>query len=187
MQKYEVVLKNEKNKLYDRLAIFIFILNGLAICRFLSVANYQKITEVIPGLIILILSLLSIVIYIVNPMARKKKYIFFFPAAGIILYWILIGYWWVGMIMLALFFIYNVSRRQLKITVIPDQISYPSFPKRIIQWNRLNNIVLKDGLITIDFKNNKLIQQQVDESSSFINEKEFNDFCKEQLKSAASV
>jgi hypothetical protein len=34
----------------------------------------------------------------------------------------------------------------------------------------------------MDFKNNKLLQQLIDENSISINEKEFNDFCKEQLK-----
>ena len=51
-----------------------------------------------------------------------------------------------------------------------------------IAWNLLNNVVLKDNVLTIDYKNNKLFQQEIDETISRVNEKEFNDFCKEQLR-----
>ncbi|MEO5892804.1 MAG: hypothetical protein ABIQ31_21320 [Ferruginibacter sp.] len=45
------------------------------------------------------------------------------------------------------------------------------------QWNEFSNIILKDNLLTIDFKNNKLIQVSIDESKMTIDEKEFNEFC----------
>ena len=61
-----------------------------------------------------------------------------------------------------------------------DQIIYPSFPKRIIHWKELSNVILKDGLLTIDFKNNKIIQQSIMYADR-VNEKEFNEFCKKQL------
>ena len=85
--------------------------------------------------------------------------------------------------MILFFYLYSLSKRKLKVS-FADQIIYPSIPVRIIQWNELNNVILKDGLLTIDFKNNKIIQQLIKHSNQ-INEKEFNDFCKEQLESAA--
>jgi hypothetical protein len=42
-------------------------------------------------------------------------------------------------------------------------------------------MVIKDGLFTVDFKNNRLIQQAVDEGVSTVNEKVFNEFCSKQL------
>ena len=42
--------------------------------------------------------------------------------------------------------------------------------------------MLKDGLLTIDSKDNKVIQQLIDEEKTKIDEKEFNDFCKDQLR-----
>ncbi|HRF18383.1 MAG TPA: hypothetical protein PK977_09445, partial [Chitinophagaceae bacterium] len=62
-----------------------------------------------------------------------------------------------------------------------DGIKLNILGKRFIKWEQLNNLVLKDGLVTIDLKNNKLIQQYLDENSMPVNEKEFNDFCKKQL------
>ncbi|MGC5098563.1 hypothetical protein ACPXA0_26545, partial [Escherichia coli] len=43
-----------------------------------------------------------------------------------------------------------------------EEIVINSFPKKRYTWNELNNVVLKDGLLTIDFKNNKMLQRLVD-------------------------
>jgi hypothetical protein len=50
-----------------------------------------------------------------------------------------------------------------------------------IEWSTLSNVILKDNVLTIDYKNNKLLQQEIDDSISLINEQEFNDFCRLQL------
>ncbi|MES2850077.1 MAG: hypothetical protein V4685_13545 [Bacteroidota bacterium] len=43
-------------------------------------------------------------------------------------------------------------------------------------WNSFNNLVLKDNLLTLDFKNNKVLQLEVEEKENF-DEKRFNEFC----------
>jgi hypothetical protein len=47
-------------------------------------------------------------------------------------------------------------------------------------WDQFNNIILKDNLLTLDFKNNQLLQLEPD-STTIINEQVFNDFCKMYL------
>ncbi len=46
------------------------------------------------------------------------------------------------------------------------------------QWNEFSNIILKDNLLTLDFKNNRLIQVNVDDPKSPVDEIAFNEFCK---------
>ena len=72
------------------------------------------------------------------------------------------------------------STRRLDVLVNLEGITYPSFPTKEINWPELQNIILKDGILTIDFRNDKLIQQEIEENE-FIIEKEFNEFCKQQL------
>jgi hypothetical protein len=48
-------------------------------------------------------------------------------------------------------------------------------------WESFTNIVLKDNLLTIDFKNNKLLQLTIEENTA-ANEKQFNHYCTVQLK-----
>jgi hypothetical protein len=50
-----------------------------------------------------------------------------------------------------------------------------------LEWGEINNALIKDGLITIDQKNNKLFQKEIDSGVSLHVEKEFNDFCRQQI------
>ena len=49
-------------------------------------------------------------------------------------------------------------------------------------WVAMENVVLKDSLLTVDFKTNKLIQIEIVEGNKLTDESEFNLFCTEQLK-----
>ena len=62
-----------------------------------------------------------------------------------------------------------------------DEIVFNTFPERRLQWNEVNNVLIKDGLITIDQKNNKLIQKEINEGVSLQVENEFNNFCRSKL------
>ena len=43
------------------------------------------------------------------------------------------------------------------------------------EWSGFNNIILKDNLLTLDFKNNKLLQLNIIENN--VDENTFNSFC----------
>jgi len=95
--------------------------------------------------------------------------------------WIFANYWVVGLFNI-LFMILHIAALQKPIVSISEsRVFFPSFPKKKIDWQELSNLMLKDGLLTIDFKNNRIIQQQIADISSTIDEKEFNDFCRQQL------
>lgn len=57
-----------------------------------------------------------------------------------------------------------------------------TFSKPFYQWQAFNNIVLKDSILTIDFKNNRLMQLTIDESGIQVDEKYFNEFCASKLR-----
>jgi hypothetical protein len=82
-----------------------------------------------------------------------------------------------------LFWIYLVQKRSgEKIVVSYQHIVLPAFiGTRIIEWKALANIVKKDELLTLDFKNNKIIQVEISQSEG--SEEEFNRFCQQQLAS----
>ena len=68
-----------------------------------------------------------------------------------------------------------------------NEIVLHDFPNKHYDWNQFNNIILKDGLLTLDFKNNKLYQKQIETTETLIKETEFNDFCNERLKAESLV
>ena len=183
MREYEFVLKNDKKKLYHRFAILLFVLNGLGICFLLSRSGDRSLLDGSSGFIVLAAGIMVLLAYFVNKDLRKKESVFILGCICLASYWALNGYWWIGLIVLTLFILYTISKRELRIHVRTIEIIYPSFPKRIIDWSQLSNVIFKDGILTIDFKNNRIIQHYVDETNTTVDEKEFNEFCKDQLKS----
>ncbi len=85
---------------------------------------------------------------------------------------------WLNLLLAGLYFI---STRKLQITVSEEGVSYPSFPAKNIQWPAISNLILKDDILTIDLKNNKIYQHQVAYTDNAVNEREFNDFCSKKL------
>lgn len=57
------------------------------------------------------------------------------------------------------------------------------FPKKHL-WSEIDNIVLKGGILTIDFKNNQLLQLETDDEEDEeydVEDEEFNNYCRMQL------
>jgi branched-subunit amino acid aminotransferase/4-amino-4-deoxychorismate lyase len=52
--------------------------------------------------------------------------------------------------------------------------------QRIVEWSELTNVIKRDDLLTLDFKNNRLMQVQIVNADD-VPENEFNQFCRQQL------
>jgi hypothetical protein len=90
-----------------------------------------------------------------------------------------------ALIIAGIFLIGALFERQVKfpyeIAFDATGITINTFPKKFYPWIEIQNAIIKDDVITIDFKNNKLIQKDINESVSESTTKEFNAFCAEQL------
>jgi hypothetical protein len=93
--------------------------------------------------------------------------------------------------MAALYAIAGLFERQVKfpqeIGFSEKEIAFNTFPKRKLGWKEINNALIKDGIITIDQKNNKLLQKEIDLGVSLQVEKEFNEFCRKQLQQSEAL
>lgn len=64
------------------------------------------------------------------------------------------------------------------------EIIKKGFLSTTYRWNELNNIIIKDDLLTMDFKNNTLFQAYTDDEEDEeydVEDEEFNDYCKRLL------
>ncbi|HTG56736.1 MAG TPA: hypothetical protein VL943_10745, partial [Niabella sp.] len=95
--------------------------------------------------------------------------------------WTSIGLYQLFFLNLLIWIMYLIARRNLKVIVLDEHVIYPSFPPKLIKWPDINNLVLKDDILTIDLKNNKIYQHQVEYIDNAVNEPEFNDFCRTKL------
>lgn len=173
---YEIVLKNEKEKLYRIINWILLSANFIFIALFAFSSHFKS-----PGPVILA-TLATLSVISIHYFRRKKEnQTYIIPFLFFSFAWDSVGLWWAGGANLLFAILSFISQRKLIVSAGKENIIYPSFPQRKIQWTELSNIMLKDGILTIDFKNNKLIQQLIDDSLSAIDEKEFNDFCRQQL------
>lgn len=56
-------------------------------------------------------------------------------------------------------------------------IKVNSIPSKNFAWGDVLNVVLKDNMLTIDLKNNRIIQRETEDDVAKGIEKEFNEFC----------
>jgi hypothetical protein len=57
-----------------------------------------------------------------------------------------------------------------------------SFPwPRSISWDTIDFITLKDGMLTLEYRNGKVLQQLIEKDPSLC-EADFNEFCQQQCK-----
>jgi hypothetical protein len=65
-----------------------------------------------------------------------------------------------------------------------DHIIFNGLWPKKINWTELSNVILKDGILTLDYKNNRLLQQETDDLDDDDyggEEDEFNNWCRQQL------
>lgn len=176
---YVLSLPNTKARFYDTMGWLLIIIHVTA---FSTLAYYESNpTQRWYALLGILLIAIPLVFELVFRKPHQKSTAIQSALTSGTLVWLLfLHYYTIGFISLALVLLFYIARRDLKVLVNKERIEYPSFPPKKIKWVDLNNIILKDGLLTIDFKNNKIIQQLIDENN-LVDENEFNNYCRDRL------
>lgn len=175
MPEFEIVLKNDKLKLYSNIAKIFLLLNFSVFVLLLFYEPYRYTS---------IAFLIAFVLYLLLRQYLFKKgnvpnivdeFVFFIPAAG----WLGMHSYLIGVGCMLMGFLYKLSLQEIKFVFAQENIIKMNFPKKKFAWVLLNNVVLKDNILTLDFKNNKLLQAEVEKND--INETDFNSFARLQV------
>jgi hypothetical protein len=173
---FDIILKNDKIKSYRTIAQIILLLN-LAI--FIFMLFYDEYRYEAASAILLI------GIYIFMRLYFIKKYnqgnyldqVLLFVLAGC---W----FWLQNYIMVAALVIlgvfYHLALQKIQLFFTQEKVFKLNFPGKEFEWDVFNNVILKDNILTLDFKNNKLIQAEIEKSQN-INEQQFNSFAQSKL------
>ena len=85
----------------------------------------------------------------------------------------------------ALYVIAALLERQVKFAqelgVDENGITFTTLLQKEYEWKEINNLLLKEGILTVDYKNNKLFQQEIESEVNPSLEKEFNQYCRAKL------
>lgn len=177
---YTIYLRNEKKKLYQRMGLLLSLINFFG----LLIVLFPKAEE--KGFQMVIYA--SIPVYALYWFYRakfhKKARAWERIEYPIALIWLVSPYPWMTAVFIALQLLYQLSVGDLPVRVAPEGITYGNRFARTFSWKELSNVVLKDGLLTLDFKSNRLFQQYISEESR-VTEQDFNGYCQQQLAANA--
>lgn len=176
---YVVTLKNERGKYINTIS---FLLAGISALFFLV----QQIKSREQTFIFTISFLLIVSGFIWNTyMSAKKQRPVYYSRVLLIagITWFAMPFLqWIGIPLLLLALIEKQAKLPLEVGFSNKRIAINTLFRRKFYWSHFNNIMLKDGLLTLDFKNNKIFQKETIDEEGDADEDEFNEYCRSQLK-----
>jgi hypothetical protein len=174
---YVVTLKRDNARKTDLVSVLLLVFSILSFC-------YVQVKSGISGFLSI-----SVVILFIGLMfniylsrnGREMRFRNWLLAAGI---------FWLGMPILQWLFILFIffalleaqAKYPLEFGFHSEGVVINSLFKKKFPWTSFQSVLLKDGLLTLDFKNNRLIQKEVlDDDEPDAPEDEFNDYCRSKL------
>jgi hypothetical protein len=175
---YIIVCKTPDYKNVDRISQFMLLLSVVAFSYGIYLGLFPR-----PALIIAIMT--SVISWTIFCIYQRQKGGTPYYRLGLLFAswgWFLLPK---ALIIAGIYMIAALFERQVKfpfeIAFHPGGIVVNTFPKKYYNWSVIQNAIIKDDVITIDFKNNKLIQKDINEPVSEAITAEFNSFCAEQI------
>ena len=173
---FDIILKNEKIKSYRTISLIVLLLN---IAVFILLLFYDTYRYEAASAILLV------GIYIFMRLYFIKKYqqgnyldqVLIFVLAGC---WFGLQNYWMVAALVVIGIIYHLALQKIQILFTPKKVVKINFPRKEYEWNNFNNVIIKDKMLTLDFKNNHLFQAEVEYPKN-VNEKDFNRFVQTQL------
>ncbi len=176
MQQFDISLKNSKIKSYRVIALLIVIVN-LAFFIFFLIAGFHFSESVAAVFLILLYCLYRFYV------SKKFKIGFylddlsFFIVAGC---WVATQNYLVAFVSTIMGILYHLSLKKLQFIFTNDFVKKMNYPLTEFPWSKFTNVMLRDNILTLDFKNNKLLQLEIEDGKK-IDEKLFNEFAKERM------
>ena len=182
---YVVILKKDSQRLTDALSVLLCLFSVIAfsLSAFNSVHYFQAILNIAVALLLLIGLPIHLLFH--RRMGTPVRYRYWLLLTAIA--WIaLTTVPWIGAFFFLLAFLEYQTKRPLEIGFHDDRVVINTLIKRRFDWSAFNNVVLRDGLLTLDFKSNRLMQKEVadDDEEDDADEEEFNAFCRARLAAA---
>ena len=176
---YVVTLKNQQTRYLDMLGILLSLLSLLSFVRELINSTNVGFAYLLGSVFII-----AVLAWNLYQSKYKKKKVYYSRALLVAaLVWMKMPFYqWLSFVFIILALLEYQAKYSIEIGFSEKEIVWNSFFKKRYAWNQFTNIVLKDGLLTLDFSNNKVVQREIeDDEDDDAEEEEFNDYCRNQL------
>lgn len=176
---YIIVIRNDNKRIISLLGFLLSFISLVLFTREMVASRTWNIAYLLG-----IVFIAGLIIYNLVVGRRSGKEIYYSKAlliAGLV--WMKMPYGqWLIFVFIILAFLEYQARMPLEIGFSPDEIVFNTLFRKRFQWSDLNNVVLKDGLLTIDFKSDKIFQRVIDDGESEASEDEFNEWARQKLE-----
>lgn len=183
---YYFTLKDNNQKAYYLFTWFLFFLH-VAAAAFIS-ANSEDTLRLRMYILLGFYVVIGLLFYIYRKQSSTNGIFSLLLAVFYAHFWLK----YVGLIALLIFaavfiLVTLIKGKNTTVQFSGDGIHLTRVFKTIIfPWSAMDNVILKDNILTIDFKTNKIIQVEVAEQNRMTDEHAFNQFCKEQMQTPAA-
>ena len=170
---YIIVLKNESSRFVNIFGFLLTVGSAVLFAREMIFRN-QVIVPYLAGVIFIA----ALLIWNAFLYYKTDKEIYYSTAlliAGLV--WTKMPYFqWLVIVFAFLALLEYQAKRPVEIGFAEDHIILNRLFKKRISWSEIDNVVLRDGWLTIDFKNNRLLQKEIDSGESEASDQEFNEW-----------
>jgi fatty acid desaturase len=178
---YTFVIKENihqlSNTIYRGLLLFI------AILIYFTPPAVSIVVSYIAFFLLLVIAIFIHILQIKYPTVHKIVIII---ASAILLFTTV--NWLLASIVVVLNFVIHSFKQSPTIKFEEDGFTLKKpFNSKKYTWDNCSNIIAKDGLLTIDFNNNHLLQLPIDENKSVINIDAFNNFVSQKIEQVSIV
>jgi hypothetical protein len=183
MQQFTIILKDNTQKAFNSFFWFLFFLHLVAAAVFSM--SFNEAQHTIALVAIALFFAIAALLILFKAQSRIYHMLLF---TSMVVFWLLLSAWLPAIVvMLIIVFAYRILKVKSNASVTPENIVITrSLFKRVYSWDQIENIVLKDHLLSIDLKSNQLIQTEIAVESYTVDEAAFNEFCRHQLKTLNS-
>lgn len=181
---YVVTLKNNSQKYVDTFSLLLLMISVAVFIRqaFTPENTWPFFFPIVAGIVVLIVALNF---YRRQKKTRRVSYssALFVAAIGwaaipSFLHWLVIPFVLLGLIE-------RTAKLPLEVGFSDDRVVINTLIRRRYKWADFNNIVLKDDLLTLDLKDNRVIQRETIDEEGDADEDEFNNYCEKQLRAVS--
>ena len=175
---YVVTLKNERGRSIDIVSILVILISAAAFI-WVRISGLSESPIFIVAAVLLVAGIIWLLYR-----RRKHKQVGFSKLMVIagITWFAMPSLPWLGLAVLILSLLEKPAKANLEIGFTTDRIVMNHIIKKKYSWQAFSNILLKDGILTLDFKNNRIFQRVTVDEEGDAEEDEFNDYCQEQLR-----
>jgi hypothetical protein len=178
VNKFAIEIPNERMKTYKIVTFIILTLNFVGFGYVFVQTNGIASMIAVAGLV---LNAVPWSYYLLNKKHIKSP-IIDIAILGSAFLWMFFGNFWMGLMLLFFGFVGFFANKKPVIKFSDAGIEYPSFPIKKYTWAEVVQVIWKDDILTIDLKDNKLLQFNMDKAfAEGFDVERFNGFCKSKM------